>query len=128
MIARGEFYHGLLYALRAHRDTFISNGPRFHEAFEQALKASTEKALSDLVADLLEDTDAMFGVYHGAGELVMQGMLALILVLEAPRFETARFKISKPDAHEELHKMKHADAYREMADAFHIALRKKGSP
>jgi hypothetical protein len=123
---RQELYHGLLLALRARCDFFVAYGSRFHDAFEKALRANREKAFSDLIADLLEDTDAAFGVYHGAGEMVLEGMTAMFLMLEAPGFETARFKISKSGAHKELDEFEYAGAYREMAAALYDAMRPHG--
>jgi hypothetical protein len=116
---RQEVYRGLLYALRAHRSTFDSYGESFHAAFEEALQAAEKHSvLGPIARGLLEERDNLFGVYPGAEEMVLDGMVALLLTLDAPRLTRARFSISQRQAEKELAEFPHVDVYRKMAQAF----------
>lgn len=118
---RQEFYRGFLLALRARVDHFISYGERFHETFEETLSAAylaEAMPFPKLVGEMLEDKDPVFGVYPAAEEMILEGIAALLLTLDAPRMETARFKLSKAQAAKELAEFKHADVYKTMAKSF----------
>ena len=120
--SRQMFYRGFLLALRAQCDSFESHGDRFHETFEETLGTAAlaeRMPFPDLIAELLEDKDPMFGTYRGAEEMVLEGLYALLLSLEAPRYVQARFNISKGRAMEELGAMEHAAVYATMAKTFH---------
>jgi hypothetical protein len=122
---REEFYCGLLLSIRVWCGTFISDGARFHEAFEAALGAVTtdHKRFIPIIRDLFEDKDPVFGVYRGASAMVFWGLNAAILTLDAPTYSVARFSISASSAVKELECIKDADVYRMMAKAFCAALR-----
>jgi hypothetical protein len=124
-LTREGFYYGLLLAIRAHCERFLSDGARFHEAFEAALGAVTtdHKRFIPIIRDLFEDKDPVFGVYRGASAMVFWGLNAAILALDAPTYSVARFSISASSAVKELECIKDADVYRMMAKAFCAALR-----
>jgi hypothetical protein len=120
--SRQVFYRGFLFALRARCDSFESHGERFHTAFGKALDAAARvehMPFPKRVADLLEGKDPMFGRYRGAEEMVLEGLYALLLTLDAPRYTQARFNISKARAAQEFAEMAHADVYAAMAKTFH---------
>lgn len=120
-----EFYYGLLLAIRTHCDTFLTDGARFHEAFECALRAvgSKHTHFAKIVQELYDDSDPMFHVYRGASAMVFWGMNAALLSLEAPNYSMARFSVSVPNAVKELGSMADAGVYRTMAKAFCAALK-----
>ncbi len=118
---RQEFYRGFLLALRARADHFVSHGDRYHETFEETLStASLAEGMPfpKLIAEMLEDKDSMFGVYHAAEEMILEGVRALLLTLDSPGYTVARFKLSKHQAAKELAEFKHADVYAAMATTF----------
>jgi len=119
---RQVFYRGFLLALRARTDGFMSYGDGFHEAFEETLSVAylaEAMPFSHLIEEMLEDKDPMFGVYHAAGEMIMEGIGAFLLTLDAPGYMIARFSISKSQAAKELAAFEHADVYAAMAKTFH---------
>jgi hypothetical protein len=119
------FYRGLLLALRQERVTFLTEGERFHKAFGLMLDATAsafaEAGLGemwDLTVDMKADHDPMFGVYKSAEELILQGLVDLLLMLEAPRLILARLNLSAARAAEELEDIPHAAVYRQAARVF----------
>lgn len=119
------FYRGLLLALRSERVSFLASGERFHTAFglavDEAASAAARKGfveMSDLAIDL-QEKDPVFGIFRGAEEMILQGMYDLILVLESPRNEIARLKVSKAQAAKELADLPNWEVYEETAKVFH---------
>jgi len=126
---RAYFYRGLLLALRAYRTSFRSSGDKYHEAFGQMLSRLyrlESLPMYRLIDALYLDKDPVFGVYRAAEELVLTGMRDLILVLDAPQWEVARFNLSSQQAEKELAEIPSAAVYREMAGVFHEALGGQG--
>ena len=71
---------------------------------------------------MLTDKDPVFGVNNAAEEMVLCGVRDLLLVLEAPMLEIARFNLSAAQAEKELAEIPSASAYRSLAEVFHEAL------
>jgi hypothetical protein len=106
------FYRGILLALRAYGETFHADA-RTHKAFGEMLRPH-----SDLMIKL-GDMDPVFGTYHAAEEMILEGMCGFILCLEGPSLIKARFIITKEQAAKELAEITYADVYRDLARVFY---------
>lgn len=118
---RQELYRGVLLAARAHGETFRTDGT-MHEAFEEMLSAgylAEKMPFQQLLEELLDEHDPVFGVYKPAEEMVLEGMCSFILGLEGSGLGRARFIITKEQAAEGLAELTHADVYRDLARVFY---------
>jgi hypothetical protein len=110
----------VLLALRAHRLRFMADGDRFHFAFRCMLEEAPPTW--DMESILDECWDPVFGVHPGASAMLLEGMVSMLLSLDAPRMTTAHFTIARAEAQQELQEMDHADIYRDLAKTFHDQL------
>lgn len=97
-----KFLRGVLFGLCSRGVTsFDASGPSFHDAFGVMLRSAARGYPQDITKvayHLLQDFDPVFGVYAGAEHMILVGMRDLIVTLDGPRLERARFKISADDA------------------------------
>ena len=113
-MTRALFNRGLLLALCELRSSFITDGPAYHEAFRQMLKAAVERK-DPIPERLLEDFDPVFGVFPQASEMILEGMRDCILTLLSPQLVLAQFRLSRSDATRMLDKLDDAAVFRALA-------------
>ena len=118
------FYRGLLCALRTQREDFVAEGDRFHRAFAATVEHAQEKAdPGTLLMPPEIHLDPMFGVYHEANEMLLEGEQDLLISLLNPRHRKASFRITKIEAEEELREISYAaDWFKDLGRIFHEQL------
>jgi len=118
------FYRGLLCALRTQREDFVAEGDCFHRAFAAAVEHAQEKA--DPASFLMPPQihlDPMFGVYHEADEMLLEGEQDLLISLLNPRHRRASFRITKSEAEAELREISGAaEWFKDLGRIFHEQL------
>lgn len=97
-----EFRRGLLLGLCASgQESFVSHGPKFEAAFRATLERASNSGIVEirnLAKRMLEDFDPVFGVNKNASDMILDGMNAFIVTLDAPAMVRARFKIAADEA------------------------------
>jgi hypothetical protein len=119
MMDKLTFYRGLLCALRVKREEFTAQGPEFHRAFASTIEYARQLAGERSPLSVKLDLDPVFGIYHEANEMLLEGEQDLILSLMNPRLERARFKIDDTEAEEELRTLPDAAFFRKLGE--HLA-------
>lgn len=118
------FYRGLLCALRTQRtDDFVAEGDRFHRAFAATLEYAHQKVDSNvtLIPPQIH-MDPMFGIYHEANEMLLEGEQDLLISLLNPRHRKASFRISPAEAEEELRDIPNPEWFRDLGRVFNEKL------
>lgn len=121
-MTRYQLYIGLLLALRAHRETFIADGPEFYSAFGkvQALVASKHVDRLPWLASAKEDP--AFGVWREASDMLLEGLSGLLLCFSSD-WRTAYLRVSQDNAAKELEEYgEDASLLRDLALELHKAL------
>lgn len=119
-----QFNQGLLLSARAQGapDRFQADGKEFHDAFGKAIEF-LNRGNGCVVPGLgYVRRDPVFGVYHEAGQLLLQGQYDLIIGLMSPSFEEAVFRVSREQAAKEIAEFEHAEWFRDLGLVFAEAL------
>jgi hypothetical protein len=109
------FYRGVLCALATKRDEFIAQGEDFHKAFASTVDYARTLTTGEPLSLTLH-LDPVFGIYHEATEMLLEGEQDLLLSLMNPRLQRARFKIDHADAEQELREMPDAQFFRKLGE------------
>jgi hypothetical protein len=115
------FYRGLLCALCTQRKDFVAEGDRFHEAFAATVKHARWKTPQNVAPPVIH-LDPIFGVYHEANEMLLEGEQDLLISLFNPRYRKATFRITSNEAEEELREIPGTEWFRDLGRVFHERL------
>lgn len=115
------FYRGLLCALRTRRNDFVAEGDRFHQAFAATVEHARRET-SQSEAPPAIHLDPIFGVYHEANEMLLEGEQDLLISLFNPRYRKATFRITSNEAEEELREIPNTEWFRDLGRVFHERL------
>jgi hypothetical protein len=121
-VSRYQFYLGLLLALRAHRETFVADGPEFHSAFGKVQELAASKYVERLPWLASAKKDPAFGVWREASDMLLEGMNGILLFFSND-WRKAFLRISQINAVNELEEYgPDAAILRDLALEFHNAL------
>jgi hypothetical protein len=108
------FYRGLLCALRTKREEFVAQGELFHHAFASTVEYARRLAGGAEAVPL--HMDPVFGIYHEANEMLLEGEQDLLLSLMNPRLQKARFKIDMDEAEQELNELPDPSFFKKLGE------------